>query len=104
MKTIKTALTNRQRSHPDKQQQIEEDLGWWHEKVYPYENMDFFERFQEPQLPPKDVFYSSLTVQDIFEIYYIHTKRVINHFEMTNHGDYHNFYLLTNVLLLAEVF
>ena len=78
MKTIKTALTNHQRSHPDKQQQIEEDLRWWHEKVYPYEYMDFFERFQELQLPPKDVFYSSLTAEDIFEIYYTHTKRVLN--------------------------
>ena len=27
--------------------------------------MDSFEQFQEPQLPPKDVFYSSLTEEDI---------------------------------------
>ena len=29
---------------------------------------------------------------------------VFNHFDMTNLGDYHNFYLLTDVLLLANVF
>ena len=43
----------------DQQQQIEEYLtlmtkNW----VYPYEYMDSSEQFQEPQLPPKDAFYS----------------------------------------------
>ena len=66
--------------------------------------MDSFERFQEPQLPPKNAFYSSLTEEDISEIDYTHGKRVFNHFDMTDLGDYHNFYLLTDVLLLADVF
>ena len=40
------------------QQQTEEDLELMIQKgVYPYEYMDSFERFQEPQLPPKDAFY-----------------------------------------------
>ena len=66
--------------------------------------MDSFEQFQEPQLPPKDAFYSSLTEEYISEIDYTHTQRVFNHFDMTDLGDYHNFYLLTDVLLLADVF
>ena len=66
--------------------------------------MDSFERFQEPQLPPKDAFYSSLTEEDIFEIDFTHAQRVFNHFNMTNLRDYHNFYLLTDVLLLADMF
>ena len=67
-------------------------------------NLNSFERFQEPQLPPKDTFYSSLTEEDISEIDYTHAQRVFNHFNITDLGDYHNFYLLTNVLLLADVF
>ena len=44
---------------PDQQQQIEEDLALMTWKgVYPYEYMDCFEQFQEPQLPLKDAFYS----------------------------------------------
>ena len=90
---------------PDQQQQIEEDLALMTQKgVYPYEYMDSFEWFQELQLPPKDTFYSSLTEEDIFEIDYTHAQRVFNHFNMTDLGDYHNFYLLTDVLLLADVF
>ena len=47
---------------PDQQQQIEEDFALMTQKcVCPYEYMDSFERFQEPQLPPKDAFYSSLS-------------------------------------------
>ena len=66
--------------------------------------MDSFGRFQETQLPPKDAFYSSLTEEDIFEIDYTHAQRVFNHFNMTNLRDYHNFYLLTDVLLPADMF
>ena len=90
---------------PDQQQQIEEDLALIMQKgVYPYEFMDSFERFEEPQLPPKDAFYSSLTEEDISEIDYTHAQRVSNHFNMTDLGDDHNFYLLTDVFLLADVF
>ena len=73
-------------------------------RVYPYEYLDSFERFQEPQLPPKDAFHSSLTEEGISEIDYIHAQRVFNHFNMTDLRDYHNFYLLTDVLLLADMF
>ena len=72
--------------------------------VYPHEYMDSFERFQEPQLPPKGAFHSSLTEEDISEINYTYIQRVLNHFNMTDFRDYHNFYLLTDVLLLANVF
>ena len=33
--------------------------------VYPYEYMDSWERFHETSLPPKNVFYSELTLEDI---------------------------------------
>ena len=73
-------------------------------RVYPYECMDSFERFQEPQLPPKYAFYSSLTEECISGIDCIHAQRVFNHFNITELRDYHNFYLLTDVLLLADMF
>ena len=66
--------------------------------------MDSFEQLREPQLTPKVVFYSSLTEEDISEIDYIHAQRVFNHFNMTYLRDYHNIYLLTDMLLLAELF
>ena len=66
--------------------------------------MDSFEQFQEPQLPLKDGFYSSLTEEDISETGYTHNHRVFNHLNLTDLGDYHNFYLLTDVILLLDVF
>ena len=53
--------------------------------------MNSSERFQEPQLPPKDAIYSSLTEEDISEIDYTHAQRLFNHFNMTDLRDYHNF-------------
>ena len=55
-------------------------------------------------LPPKDFFYSSLTEQDNSKTDYTHVERLSNHLDMTSLGDYHNFYLLTNVFLLVHVF
>ena len=52
--------------------------------VHPYQYMDSFKQFQEPQLPPKDAFYSSLTEEDISEIDYTYTQRVFNHLDMTD--------------------
>ena len=90
---------------PDQQQQMEEDLALMTRKgVYPYEYMDSFERFEESHLPPKDAFYTSFTEEGISEIDYTHAQRVFNHFDMIDLRDYHNFSLLTNVLLLADVF
>ena len=89
----------------DQQQQIEEDLTLMTRKgVYPYEYMDSFERFQEQQLPPKDASCSSLTEEDISEIDYTHAQRVFKHLNMADLGDYHNFYLLTDMPILADVF
>ena len=54
---------------PGEQLQIEENLAFMKQKgVYPYGYVDSFEQFQEPQLSPKDAFYSSLTEEDISEM------------------------------------
>ena len=72
--------------------------------VYPYKYMDSWEKFDESQLPPKDSFFSTLTDSDITDDEYDHAQRVFNLMKMESLRDYHDFYLLTDVLLLSDVF
>ena len=72
--------------------------------VYPYEYMSSFDRFNETELPSIESFYSNLNLQGITEAQYNHAKTVWNHFNIKNLGQYTNLYLLTDVLLLADVF
>ena len=72
--------------------------------VYPYEYMDSFERFNEISLPSKDKFYSSLTDNGIEDTEYAHAHNVWNTFQMKTMQDYHDLYLITDTLLLADVF
>jgi len=72
--------------------------------VYPYDYMDSTTKFNESTLPPKEAFYSYLTDEHISDADYLHAQNVFNSFQMTNLGDYHDLYLLTDVLLLADVF
>ena len=72
--------------------------------VYPYEYMVTFERFNEASLPPKEVFYSKLTDSHISDEDYEHAKKVWKAYECETLGDYHDLYLATDTLLLADVF
>ena len=71
--------------------------------VYPYEYMDSWERFSETLLPPKNDFYSELTLEDITDKDYNHAQKVFEKY-CTDMGDYHNLYVQTDTLLLADVF
>ncbi len=71
--------------------------------VYPYEYMDSWERFTEAELPPVEAFYSSLRDEGISAIEYTQAKNVWEKFNCANIGDYHDLYLKTDVLLLADV-
>ena len=71
--------------------------------VYPYEYMDSWERFNETSLPPKKVFYSELTLEDISDKAYEHAQKVFKDY-CTNMSDYHDFYVQTDTLLLADIF
>ena len=72
--------------------------------VYPYEYMDYWGRFAELQLPPKEAFYSKLSDEHISDSDYGHAQKVWETFECRNLGDYHDLCLRTDVLLLADVF
>ena len=72
--------------------------------VYPYDYMDSFEKFEDPELPPKKEFYSILNDTDINDSDYEHAQRVWKKFKCKTMGEYHDLYLKTDVLLLADVF
>ena len=72
--------------------------------VYPYEYMDNWEKFNETSLPSKESFYSNLNMEDIDDIDYRHVNNVFNKFKLNNLGDYHDLYVQSDTLLLADVF
>ena len=66
--------------------------------------MDGFERFEEEFLPPKERFCNSLKDIRIKDEGYVHAEKVFNKFGCMNLGDYHDLYLTTDVLILADIF
>ena len=72
--------------------------------VYRYEYMDGWEKFEERSLPPKYAFYSRLSMKGISDRGYEHAQQVWNIMEKKTLGCYHDTYLKTDVLLLADVF
>ena len=72
--------------------------------VYPYEYMNSFKKLSENKLPERSKFFSSLKDECISEKDYLKANNIWNVFKMNTMGDSHNFYLKTDVLLLADVF
>ena len=72
--------------------------------LYPYEYMDSWERFDEASLPDKEAFYNSLNMKDITDVDPRHAKRVFKSFNNKNFGDYHDLYVQSDTLFLADVF
>ena len=72
--------------------------------VYPYEYMDEWDKFNEKKLPCKESFYSNLTMEDISDTDYKHASNVFEKFNLNNLGDYHDLYVRSDTLLLADVF
>ena len=66
--------------------------------------MDDCERFNEISLPEKEDFYSHLNMEDITDAHYAHAKRICKDFEIKNLGEYHDLYIQSDTLLLANVF
>ena len=72
--------------------------------VYLYRYMDSWGCFNEPQVPPKETFYSKLTDEHIRKNDYTHGKMAWEAFACRNLRDYHYLYDRTDVLLLADIF
>ena len=72
--------------------------------VYPYECMDTWKKFNEISLPNKDDFCSNLNMEDINDIDYRHANNVFKVFKLENLGNYHDLYVQSDTLLLADVF
>ena len=72
--------------------------------VYPYEHMDSFKKFCENKLPDRCKFFSSLKDACISEKDYFKANNIWKVSKMNTLVDYHDLYLKTDVLLLADVF
>ena len=72
--------------------------------IYPYDYMNCLEKFSETQLPAKEDFYSKLNDCGISDQEYEHAQDIWKEFKINNLGEYHDLYLKTDVLLLADVF
>ena len=72
--------------------------------VYPYECMDSWVKFDETSLPSKEDFYSELNLEGISDEDYAHAQKVRDVFEINNRGEYHDLYVQSDTLLLANVF
>ena len=66
--------------------------------------MDSWEKFDENTLPPKEDFYSELNLEGISDENYAHAQKVWEVFEIRNRGEYHDLYVQSDTLLLADVF
>lgn len=72
--------------------------------VYPYNYVKFFSKYEEKKLHPKIAFYNTLTKTHITNDEYMHAQQVWSTFNLKNLGEYHDIYLKSDVLLLADVF
>ena len=72
--------------------------------VYPHEYMDRWEKFNETSISDKEAFYKELNKEGITDEDYAHSQKVWKVFEIKNLGEYHELYVQSDTLLLADVF
>ena len=70
--------------------------------VYPYEYIDYWEKFNEITLFEKEEFSSKLNITQITDADYMHGKNAYRDFEIKNWGQYHDLYLKSDTLLLSD--
>ena len=66
--------------------------------------MDSWERFDETLLCTEKAFYSKLKLEDITDKEYDYPQKVWEVFGIKNLGEYHDLYVQSDTLLLADVF
>jgi len=72
--------------------------------VYPYDYMDSFKKFEDNRLPKKEDFFSLMNNEHITDEEYQHAQNVWKKFGLSLMGEYHDLYLKSDILLLADVF
>ena len=70
--------------------------------VFPYDWFNSFEKFNATSLPSKEAFYSRLHKRGITDKQYKYAQEVWSAFNCKTFKDYHDVYLATDVLLLAD--
>ena len=98
------SFCNNDTTDPSSSERINKFVLLLRKGVYPYEYVDNWERFNEIFLPSKKYFYSNLNMEDISDIDYRHANNVFKGFKLENLGDYHDLYVKSDTLLLADVF
>ena len=66
--------------------------------------MDEWEKFNETLLPEKEEYYGNLNIEDITDADYMYVERVSKDWDKIFFGEYHDLYLKSDKLLLADVF
>ena len=66
--------------------------------------MNSFDKFNETELPKRKDFYSILNDENMTDEVYQHAQNVWNTFNLKSMGEYHDLYLKSDILLLADVF
>ena len=72
--------------------------------VFPYDFFDSVEILTSPELPSREAFYNTLQGEECTVEDYIHAKTVWRSFNCTSFRQYHDLYLKSDVLLLADFF
>ena len=72
--------------------------------VYPYEDMDRWEKFNEASLADKQFFYRKPNNEGISDEDYTHPQNVWEVLEIKDRGEYHDLYVQNNTLFLADGF
>ena len=55
-------------------------------------------------MPNKEAFHSNLNMEDITDADYRHAKKVFKEFKLKHLGEYHDLYVQSDTILLADVF
>ena len=72
--------------------------------VYPYKDMDSWEKIDETKIPPKEAFYSKLNLEGISDADYAHAQKLWEVLGIKNRSEYHDLNAQSDTLLLADVF
>ena len=72
--------------------------------VDPYEYRDDWEKFNETSLPEKEDFYNHLNMKGSTDVAYTHAKTAFKELNINDESEYHNLYVESDTLLLADIF